>query len=236
VEVLINFGGDYLSGNYTFSSLNVFANGTGVHLFALVPILSAATFIKNFNDTKNGGFYRYESFRSGKTKLITAKFSGGVISGGLVFLAGYILFGIIAFILFPTFQSYEIPPELQQFLFLGNPPLFILYKLIGVFFLGMLSTLPAILLSAFIRNMYVILSATYMGIYLYNLLLGRAIFELIRKGDFEFADRLSHLFPHSIVTIAFSFNPITPIFQFVVILITFFLFSCLLRWRVDFSE
>jgi hypothetical protein len=201
-----------------------------------MPVLSVAAFIKNFNATRGDGFYRYEIFRVGKTKLLVVKFFGGVLSGGIALLLGYMLFGIIAFFLFPSFQSYEVSPDLRQLLFLGNPPLFIFCKLIGVFLLGVMSTLPAILLSAFVRNIYVVLSLPYMVIYFYNSLLGRAIFSFVVADNFEAADWLYCLFPHSIVAIAFDFNAITMIFQAMLFLTTFSLFVYLLRKRVDCSE
>lgn len=200
-ECLFTFDYDFMKSNYEFSSILVFEKGLNEYLLMFMPVLSACSFVLNFNSEFESTYYRYEICRTRKKYLIFSKFFSGLLNGGLVALAGMLLFGLISFIIFPDFNSFQLEPELRQLLISENAIVIVLKMLAGAFLYGMFSASLSIILSVLIRNIYVVLCLPFMITYMYNIALNKLMLSESVLYNQERLKNLQFLYPHSIIYI-----------------------------------
>ena len=130
-----------------------------------IPIIVAFPFMVTFCTERNSGLMRFTITRSGKWRYYLSKFLSAIISGGLSVMLGVLLFGLFTALLFPGLTSYDVPAEQMEWLLPDGYGAMIL-KMLGTSFLyGTLSTLPALFLSSFCRNPYIITCLPFMLTY-----------------------------------------------------------------------
>ena len=100
-------------------------------------------------------------------------------------MLGVVLFGILTAILFPSLSSYNLPAEQLEWL-LPNGYGVMIARMLGTAFLyGALSTLPALFLSSFCRNPYIITCLPFMLNYVRDTGINKLIQAAFTEQDVE---------------------------------------------------
>ncbi len=212
-ECVFALDSEFIKSSYEFSSIMVFLRGVNEYLLMFMPVLTAVSYISVFGSEFESTFYRYEMFRTQKKCIAVSKFCGGVINGGMVALVGTILYGLIVLFLFPSFGSYQIDTEITEMLFSDNVVIIIIKRLAGIFLYGMFSSVLSVMLSALIRNAYVVLCLPFMITYLYSMTLNKIALseevlytETFTKIQLLYPQSIIYLFDNSSVVITFLLN------------------------------
>ena len=166
IKCIKDFDHDYMMTDVSFCSYKVIENGSGSWLSMFIPIVSAFAFIPLSCDKAESGAIRNIIFRTSKFSFNLSEFLTACFSGGLAVMSGFILFSVIVCLAFPNISEYSsvmqeqlmmqtemIYPELADkgYIFL------IFLKYAEMFLYGFISTAPAVMLTSFVRNKYLVM-------------------------------------------------------------------------------
>ncbi len=150
-RALTDFSREELVNHSELCSTTVVQNARGVWFTLFAPIISAFCFVPTMCIQREQNAVRFQIFRTTKLKYNISQFLSGVISGGLAMSLGYIIFAAAAFALFPGVSEMNSAEMLQD----ANFNLFGLT--LGVWLFGAFWSIPAMFLTSFLQNKYIIL-------------------------------------------------------------------------------
>lgn len=190
---------DFMKRHSDFFWYNIFSGCIGQYLSMLLPIITAFPFIPNFCSERNSGLIRYTISRTGKLRYCFSKFFTALLCGGIAVLLGTLLFGGFCYLRFLKADDFkeliaigEVLPEQFEISLLS-----VRRNCLGTFLFGMVSAVPAFLLSAFIKNRYIITCIPFMAMYMYSTFIHKLYAD--KEYDWEFYTRNFHLFHDSLL-------------------------------------
>ena len=162
---LRTFDRDFMLTNIVFCYFNVIQIATGSWLTMFIPIISAFAYIPLVCDEYEAKSVRFEIARSSKKNYYLSRFFSACFCGGCAVTVGYVIFSVLAWILFPSIDDYsiELQTEFYEMMQYNFPELKdgfalpILQKFGSIFLYGTVSAVPAIVLTAAIRNKYLVM-------------------------------------------------------------------------------
>lgn len=157
---------DEMLMNVSLCSFSVIGTGTGSWLSMFIPIVSAFAFIPLSCDKAESGALRSGIFRSSRAAYGLSEFLSAGLSGALAVMLGFVLFALVACAAFPSISAY--PPMEQEMLwaqvemeFPGSGEmgafLSVGMKCLSMFLYGFVWAAPAVMLTAFTRNKYLVI-------------------------------------------------------------------------------
>jgi hypothetical protein len=155
---------------------DIIVKGLDSYLDMFLPIVAVIPFVAILCGEKKNNNTRFEIYRVGKTRYVAGKIFAAMLIGGSVSFFGYVLFSLIIMMIFQNGMSMAVAVQNQfleeetvvtAFLYqcFGLGGIYIM-KFIRMFLYGAFVTVPAIGLSAVIKNRYIILSVPFMIFYL----------------------------------------------------------------------
>lgn len=175
VQVFMNFSHEKMLTNTDFCSYNVFTKGMEGWFPMFIPIVAAFPIIPLICDERNSKFRRITTFRTTKFSYNTGSFLAAMISGGLAVLAGFLLFAVIVFAIFPDINNFDISlreffewwiPESYPFFTKFGYPYLIGLKFLEIFLFGSFSAIPAFILTSVMKNKYLIICTPFLVKYM----------------------------------------------------------------------
>lgn len=187
----------------TKSGLLLWEAGIGGWLVVFVPLLLSFGYIALLSGERQNGQTRFHLIRSGNFRYCVSKVAGGALFGGMVFLIGYALFGLLMAAAFPAFSGF--PPEEQSWyleMYFGNSiPLYIVKRLVGAFLYGMFGSAFGIGVAIVFRDKYMLLCLPFLINYIYQQVLGKMMTDRFAAGA-ESVDWLEALRLESILRVS----------------------------------
>ena len=216
-EAFFSFDRKFIEAHDEFASIKLFQSGLSGYITMFIPIIVAFPFMVSFCAERNNGLMRFTISRSGKIRYYLSKFSASFLSGGLAVMIGLALFGAVAWIAFPSLDSYNIDPEQLQWIIPNGAFAAIVKNLLAAF-----TCLP------------------FMLIYVWNTTMNKIISKAFETGDFEIYEKLSPFMPDSPRQIPYiTFSEITVpqtkmlIFNGVYLLVMLIGFIVIMNLRTD---
>ncbi|WP_278869467.1 hypothetical protein [Ruminococcus bicirculans (ex Wegman et al. 2014)] len=140
-------------------------------LIMFSPVVCVLPFVKSVS-AENSSLKRFEMQRSGKIAFAASRLVSAVLTSAAVLCLGYGLFVIFTVIMFPSVMdtnSHSAAAVLHSM----SIGCFYLSRMAGAFIIGVLSALPAYIISVFSRNKYMMTCIPFMFFYFYNTLINR---------------------------------------------------------------
>lgn len=170
IKSLFEFDRDFMLCDTLFCSCQVVLSGSGSWFTMFIPIISAFAFIPILCDKSATKSIRLHIFRSSKFNFFTADFISASLAGGCAVLFGFLIFILLVYVSFPNISeyTYEYRISFENYLNDLYSP-FTKYRyacIIGakcfeIFIYGMLSTIPAIVLSCITKNKYIVICVPF---------------------------------------------------------------------------
>lgn len=198
LESYLQLRQDVVYSTPEFASILILQKTLSSYFVMFIPIIAAFPFIPNFCAERNSGLIRYAILRTGKSQYYITKFLSALFSGGFSVLLGYLLFFFVISVTFPSIADYNLPNELLSLYIGSNILLTIALAVAGVFLYGSISTIPAFLLAAFVKNRYIITCVPFMITYLYSSSLTKLIYDSVLKQNQKQINFYTMLKPESI--------------------------------------
>lgn len=198
-ECIAKLDKQLFADDYSFSSYLIFAKGMSGYMAMFLPIIAAFPFMTAFCAERNGGSMRFNITRTGSLRYYLSKFCSAFLCGGSAVLFGYIIFGVIVRIIFPPLSQYELSADDLSFVLVNNKDELtgVLRYMLSAFLYGAISTMPALFLSSFCKNPYIITCLPFMLNYVLTTMLNRIIDANLFNDNFDF-DRANAFYPSSV--------------------------------------
>ncbi|MDR2589476.1 MAG: hypothetical protein LBC71_00570 [Oscillospiraceae bacterium] len=240
-SVFMEFSREDMLWYTDLSSYSALVHGSGSWLSLFIPILAAFTFIPLLCNERSSGAMRYLSFRVSKLSFGSGNYISALLVGGLAILCGFIVFAIAVYIMFPNISEYsEFDQEIYfqwlsySYRFFDNFgfPYLVLLKLLEMFIYGMLSVIPALLLTSVLRNKYLIICIPFFFVYTISQIVIRFSYDALPP-------LLIALFNPSTPSRIFSSGSYTIwilVFYTALIICSYLFYIIMLNRRVDYGE
>ena len=198
-ECIAKLDKQLFADDYSFSSYLIFAKGMSGYMAMFLPIIAAFPFMTAFCAERNGGSMRFNITRTGSLRYYLSKFCSAFLCGGSAVLFGYIIFGVIVRIIFPSLSQYELSADDLSFVLVNNKDELtgVLRYMLSAFLYGAISTMPALFISSFCKNPYLITCVPFMLNYVLTTMLNRIIDANLFNDNFDF-DRANAFYPSSV--------------------------------------
>lgn len=177
VTSLLEFNKDFMLNNTDFCSFEVMSHGARGWLSLFIPIIAAFVYVPLFCDEYQSKSVRFMIFRSSKFSYYISRYISACIGGGAAVLIGFSLYTMSVYMLFPNISEYSnslrsIYEQEVSDLYLniteGSYRSAIVSKHIEMFVYGTVNVVPALVLSSFCYNKYVIMCIPFFLKYAVN--------------------------------------------------------------------
>ena len=187
------------------SALALWQAGIGGWLVVFAPMLLSMGYILLISEERRNGQIRFHILRSGNWKYCISKLCSGALAGGIVFLIGYALFGLLMLVRFPSIRTFSA--EEQEILLMGsNISVVIIKKLIGVFLYGMFGSVFGIGVAIVFRDKYMLVCLPFMIKYIYQQILAKMAMDAMAAEAYERLTWIETFQPENIMNISFGWN------------------------------
>lgn len=182
-------------------ALELWRAGIGGWLIVFAPMLLTVGYIISLSGERQNGQIRFALMRSGKLRYCISKVCGGALAGGIIFLIGYAVFGLLMMIRFPLLST--LPVEEQEFYLMGSSLAMEVVKyLIGAFLYGMTGSLFGIGVAIVFRDKYMLICLPFMINYIYQQVLSKLSLECWASENYEKITWIEAMKPESIMNIS----------------------------------
>ena len=132
VDILTDFSVKDIKENLDDANVKViFVKETGSYLWMFAPVLAGMPLIPLLCAERKNKAMRYELVRVGKKRFALGKLLSSMISGGMVFMFGYALFGILLAIIFPVMGTDKNVISYIDIMIYNHPDFIKVYDAIG---------------------------------------------------------------------------------------------------------
>lgn len=192
---------------------DIFLQENNGYIWMFAPIVSAIPYISIICMGNINNNIRFEIFRTGKSAYLWGNLLAAGIAGGSVMSISYIMYGIAEFFIITphagtgdVFQYYIATPWIHTIYSVGGIIVLYILRVLAAFLFGVFSVIPSFILSAFLRNKYLVLCIPFMLNYFGTMFLGSITGKLMKYGKRYTAIRLQYLLPASMQGIFVSEN------------------------------
>ncbi len=248
--VWLAFSGEEMLTNTGMSAYQMLSKAMGGWLATFIPIVAAFPFLPLLCDESTSKNVRYSVHRGTKASFVAGRFLTAMFSGGLAVLCGFALFAGAVYLMFPNIGAYV--PELREtaeWWIAGTYPLFskcgypylVALDFIEMFLYGAFFAVPALLVSAILKNKYFVLCIPFFFKYLVNYIYTGAkikAYESFGTVDESVFTVLSVTDPDALGNL-FSYGDTlwgNVLLHVVLLLFLFLLYHIAMNRRVEFGE
>lgn len=192
LELALFHPAEEINGQFLLSNYHLFLDGIGPYNLMFAPILAAIPSIPAFCQERRNGYLRFLIPRCGVTRRCLSLWLSALLSGGLVVTAGYGLYGLGCWILFPS-PTAELVQRFAAPVWSG-----VLAQLAGAFFFGMVAALLPVLLAGVSQNTCFVLCTAFALFYTYCNFLDTLSNHLFDRGELEQSFQVMMLYPTSV--------------------------------------
>ena len=164
---------------------DVFLSESLSYLWMFAPVLAGLPLSVLICGERKNSLTRFEVFRVGKKKYIIHKLFAGMVSGGLIFVMGHIIYLLVLYLLMYETKDVDMygfgvndymvnNSQICKFAFskIGMAGLIFL-KFVSVFLYGMFSTVITFAISSFMKNKYMVLCVPMIINYFWIMIAGK---------------------------------------------------------------
>ena len=183
MELLLFLHRETMLAEISLNRYEIWKQGIGTWSQLLFPLLLSIGYLVMLSCEKKTGFNRLLLTRENNIKYCVSKLLSAMISGGIIILCGYLLFGLIVYMRFPAVQEYSaeqldyymgIHPDFHEVLWIGK-------RCVGIFLYGMGVNVFAYFVSVWFTDQYILCCLPIMLKYI----LDRAVTKIV-------TDAMSH--------------------------------------------
>lgn len=185
MELLLFLRSEAMLTDISLNRYDIWICGIGTWTQLLLPFLCSIGYLYTVSGEKLSGFNRMLLARETNLKYCVSKLMAAILSGGIILLAGYLLFGILVYMKFPSVYEYSID-KLELYIEM-NPgfqePAFCFIRCLRVFLYGMFINAFAYLVSVFFRDKYILICLPIMLKYIWGQGVMKLEIDAMSKGS-----------------------------------------------------
>lgn len=170
LSLLVNYNTEFFASDVNLCRLEMWRLGFGTWSYILLPLLLTGAYVYTLSVERLHGGTQFYLIREGRVSYCISKTVSAMLSGGLILLAGYLLYGLVVAFTFPGFDAYSTE-KVDFYLELAGISRvipYILFRCMWVFFYGMMSSIFGYLVSVLFTEKYILLCFPLMLSYAYS--------------------------------------------------------------------
>lgn len=203
MELLLFLRRDVMLTDVFLNRYEIWVQGIGLWTQLLLPFLISIGYLYTISNEKMSGFNRLLLIRESNFRYVISKLAAAVLSGGIILSVGYLFFGILVYIKFPSIYEYSV--EQQEFYMAMHPGFqettFCFRRCIGIFLYGMCINVFAYLVSVFFRDKYILICLPLMLKYIWGQVVMKIEIDAMNKGKDAVLNLCSGLRMESVLNI-----------------------------------
>ena len=184
MELLLFLHKDAMLTDISLNRYDIWVRGIGTWPQLLLPFLISSGYLYAISNEKMSGFNRLLLIRESNFKYGISKLAAAVLSGGIILSAGYLLFGILVYIKFPSIYEYSLDKQdMYMEMYPGFQEIALCFRrYIGCFLYGMCLSVFAYLVSVFFRDKYILICLPLMLKYIWGQVIMKIEIDAMNKG------------------------------------------------------
>lgn len=185
IELFLFVGREVMLTDIFLNRYEIWIKGIGTWTQLLLPFLLSIGYLYVISSEKLTGMNRLILIRENNFKYSVSKVVAAILCGGVIMLAGYIIFGLIVYAKFPSIYEYSID-NLNAYVGLRqgfHEAFFCFKRCIGVFLYGMCTNIFAYLVSIIFTDKYILLCLPIMLKYICGQAVGKIEIDAMNKGQ-----------------------------------------------------
>lgn len=191
LSLLVNHDAELFASDVSLCRLEIWRLGFGTWTYILLPLFLTGAYVYILSVERLHGGAQFYLIREGRVSYCISKTISAMLSGGIILLAGYLLYGLLVAIVFPGFDTY--PAENVAFYLelagISRIMPYILFRCMWVFFYGMMSSIFGYLVSVLFTEKYILLCFPLMLSYAYSSFYNRIEGYLLERQQWELQEK-----------------------------------------------
>lgn len=187
LELFLFVGRDILLTDVFLNRYAIWEHGIGTWVQIFLPLLLSISYLYAISAEKQTGFRRLMLIRENNIKYSISKLTAAMLSGGIILLIGYLLFGVLVWMKFPSIYEYPAD-QISSYMVLipeFEESLFCFRRCIGIFLYGMCLNVFAYLVSVFFVDKYILICLPLMLKYAWEQVVLKLQVHALNKGSME---------------------------------------------------
>lgn len=167
------------------SGLVLWIQGCSGWLLLLLPLLASFGYLVTLTSERQSGEIGNLLIRMGNLRYCVGKMLGGALAGGIGFVLGYSLFGVVMLAAFPDFSGFSAEDQmfyLQMYGASGTAE-FVIKHLAGIFLYGFFVSVFGMGVAIAVRDKYMLLCLPFLLNYIYTQVLQKLLTDSFEKAD-----------------------------------------------------
>ena len=184
MELLLFLRRDAMLADISLNRYDIWIRGIGTWTQLLLPFLLSMGYLYTVSSEKLSGFNRMLLIRETNFRYSASKLAAAIISGGIILSAGYLFFGILVYMKFPSVHAYPVDKlNLYMEMYPGFQEAgFCFMRCIRVFLYGMCINVFAYMVSVFFRDKYILICLPLMLKYIWGQTVMKLETDAMNKG------------------------------------------------------
>lgn len=192
LELLLFLDRNVMLTDVRLNRYEIWVKGIGTWTVIVLPFLLGLGYLYAISSEKQSGMIKFLLIREGAWRYSLSKVVSVMFTGGIIMLIGYICFGVLIYLRFPS--VYEYPAELIDGYMQLYPDfqegIMCLKRCLGIFLYGMCINVIPFLVSVFFTDKYILLCLPVMIKYMWDGMKAKFIIYSMRTED----DQITKLF------------------------------------------
>lgn len=148
IRAIMEFHRSDMTDYFEMCNIMVMQNARNGWFSLFTPFITAFCFVPLTCGERDANATRFRIFRSSKLKFNLSRYFSGIICGSFAVMLGYAIFCGLIYFMFPHTAEFN-GMQFENFNFVKS--------LLGIFLFGTFWSIPAMFLTSFLRNRYVIM-------------------------------------------------------------------------------
>ena len=191
LSLMVSHNAELFASDVSMNRIEMWRIGFGTWAYILIPLFLTFGYVYALSEERLHGGIQFYLIREGRTAYCISKTISAMISGGVILLAGYILYGLVVAMVFPGLSSY---PAENAALYLEQTGIsavipYILFRCLWVFLYGMMISIFGYLVSVLFTEKYILLCLPMMLSYVYSSFYSRIESHLLDQEQWNLQEK-----------------------------------------------
>lgn len=238
-ECIAKLDKQLFADDYSFSSYLIFAKGMSGYMAMFLPIIAAFPLYDGILCRAKRRFNAVHHNQDRRIEILSVKILLSIFVRRFSRSIRIYNFRRYRANDFPSLSQYELSADNLSFVLVNNKNelIGVLRYMLSAFLYGAISTMPALFISSFCKNPYLITCVPFMVTYMWQITVQKLIANSMMKEDFDRASILENFYPNSIMNLsyytAFADTKYILFFNFGIILFSVIGFIVIMNMRLD---
>lgn len=195
MELFLFLRRDTMLSDVMLNRYEIWVKGIGTWSTLLLPLLLSMGYLYVNSVEKQSGSMKFLLVREGNFRYCISKTISAMVSGGIIMVVGYVIFGLLIYIRFPSLYEYSAN-DISYYMELHtgfNEGLFFVNRCVEIFIYGMLVNIFSFWVSIVFVDKYILLCLPLMLKYMWGQIILKIMTGAMNREQYDAVNLYSEL-------------------------------------------